>query len=324
MQEGRVILSDGRRLGFVEGGGPERDQVDGMDPAPPPAPAIFYFHGFPGSRKEAGLLIGAPSASGLRIISVDRPGMGLSDAQPNRSLKDWPRDIAELADQLGIGRFSVLGVSGGGPYAAACAWAMPERVVCAGIVCGPSELDPDSEEFPLGAATRVRLNLLHRFPGLGRPSYAVAAYVLKHWPLMMLDSHIHSLPRCDQVVLTLPDIRETLASSFRDSVRQGGAGGAQELKILCDSWGFDLAEIRTAVALWHGELDPIVPVSMGRQLARQIPGCRASFFPKESHYSLLVNRWGDIMGDMRAMMEANGAATADVTAKETRNPCGNG
>lgn len=290
MEEGQVTLSDGRKLGFVESG-------------PPQGLPIFYFHGFPGSRNEAELLLGDSSASEWRIIAVDRPGMGLSDFQPNRTLKDWPHDIGELADRLGIGRFSIIGVSGGGPYAAVCAWGLPDRVIGAGIACGVGDLDHHESDFSHGSGSRATLRLLHSFPGLSKPTYAVCGFILKHWPLMMLDSHLPSLPRCERAVLVQPAVRQALSRSFRESVRQGSAGGAQELKILCNPWSFNLGEIRIPMALWHGELDAIVPVLMGRHVASQIPRCRASFFPDDGHYSLLVNRRAAIMGDLRKIVQ---------------------
>ena len=307
-KEGEVTLADGRSLGYMEGGSPE-----GLP--------IFYFHGFPGSRKEALLLCGdssmpdcsAPFSSEnsevpgyapvWRIFAVDRPGMGISDFQTNRTLRDWPRDVGELADRLGIGRFTIVGVSGGGPYALACAWAMPERVICAGIACGPAQLDEQEMITRIGAANRTAFKLLKHFPGLGKPSYATFAFFLKHWPLMILDSQSHSLPPSDRDVLRNPQVRDALTNSFMDSVRQGSAGGAQELKILCNPWNFNLAEITIPVALWHGELDTIVPVAMGRQIASQFSTCRASFFQEDGHYSLLVNHRDTIMGDLREMTE---------------------
>src|SRR5262245_6028460 len=98
-------LKDGRNLGFAQ---------FGADSAPP----VFYFHGWPGSRLEAGFF----EIPGVQMIGVDRPGYGLSDPHPKRKLADWPNDVAALADHLGFGKFAIVGMSGGGPYAAACAY----------------------------------------------------------------------------------------------------------------------------------------------------------------------------------------------------------
>jgi len=292
--EGQITLSDGRKLGFTESG-----PINGLP--------LFYFHGFPGSRKEAGLLFDQTRSSEWRIFAIDRPGMGLSDFMPGRTLRDWPSDVRQLADHLGFKRFSIIGISGGGPYAAVCAWALPERVICAGIACGPDQLDEQETLHKLGARNRTALQLLRYFPWLGKGSYAASAFVLKHWPLLMLDTHRHSLPRRDQMVLQENSVREALASSFVESLRQGSKGGAQELTILCSPWSFDLRSIQPPIALWHGELDTIVPVNMGRKIASLIPGCRSQFFSEDGHYSLLVTRSEAMLQGLRELADSVGA-----------------
>ena len=118
-----IKLKDGRALGYAEYGAPE-------------GKPIFYFHGFPGSRLDWMLSDSDNSANELnaRIIAVDRPGMGLSDFKRDRKILDWPDDVVELADILQIERFSVLGISGGGPYTFACAFKIPERLTRTAIV----------------------------------------------------------------------------------------------------------------------------------------------------------------------------------------------
>jgi len=108
----QITLCDGRRLGFAEFG-----DLQGRP--------VFYFHGFPGSRLEARLADRISRDSQVRFIGIDRPGYGLSSVKPERTFIDSAGDAAELADALGIDRFSILGVSGGGPYAAACASKIP-------------------------------------------------------------------------------------------------------------------------------------------------------------------------------------------------------
>ena len=104
--DGKTIrLRDGRLLGYAEYGVPEGKPV-------------LHFNGFPGTRFEASLIADAAARVGVRLIGVDRPGMGLSDFQPGRRILDWPDDVLELADALGLERFAVMGVSGGGPFCA--------------------------------------------------------------------------------------------------------------------------------------------------------------------------------------------------------------
>ena len=133
--EGRVVLSDGRRLGYRATGAPDGDP-------------LFYFHGFPGSRLEADLLCKEAGMGGWRVFAIDRPGIGLSDFMPGRTLHDWPRDVEEFANALRIDHFTVIGVSGGGPYAAITAWALKKRVRATGIVCGLGPLQKGAETGP--------------------------------------------------------------------------------------------------------------------------------------------------------------------------------
>ena len=128
-----VTLRDGRRLGFAQFGS------KGAFP-------VFYFHGWPGSRLEAGFF----EVAGTQMIGVDRPGYGMSDPQPNRKLADWPRDIEQLADHLRLDKFAVIGMSGGGPYAAACAYFLKDRLTKVAIIAG---LGPPEAPRGRGAAS---------------------------------------------------------------------------------------------------------------------------------------------------------------------------
>ncbi|HEU4793766.1 MAG TPA: alpha/beta hydrolase, partial [Nitrolancea sp.] len=100
-------LPDGRRLGHAEFGDP-----NGVP--------CFFFHGIPGSRLEAAFVDELAAQYGIRVIGIDRPGMGLSDYVSGRRFLDWPADVVALADSLGIEQFAVAGVSGGAAYVAAC------------------------------------------------------------------------------------------------------------------------------------------------------------------------------------------------------------
>jgi pimeloyl-ACP methyl ester carboxylesterase len=132
----QIRLRDGRLLGCAEYGDPEGKPV-------------FFFQGTPSSRlmhPDATLT----SALAGRLIMLDRPGFGLSDFQPNRHLLDWPDDVVEVADLLGLDRFAVVGISGGGPYAAACAYKIRERLTSVAMVSsmGPVDVPGATEGMP--------------------------------------------------------------------------------------------------------------------------------------------------------------------------------
>lgn len=122
-----ITLSDGRRLYYAEHGDSK-------------GKPLFFFHGWPGSRLRSSFYDSIAKKLHIRIISPDRPGYGLSDYQENRTLLDYPDDIVELADALRIKKFAVVGVSGGGPYTAVCAYKIPERITKAGIVVGAAPM----------------------------------------------------------------------------------------------------------------------------------------------------------------------------------------
>jgi pimeloyl-ACP methyl ester carboxylesterase len=127
-----ILLTDSRRLAYCDYG-----PLTGFP--------VFYFHGTPGSRLEAQLADQAARQHDIRLLALDRPGIGRSDLQPGRKLLDWPQDMAATADQLGLDRFGVIGFSGGGPYALACAYALPERLNFVALVGSWAPVAAESE-----------------------------------------------------------------------------------------------------------------------------------------------------------------------------------
>ncbi len=141
-QPGTTIpLSDGRSLAYAEYGDPRGRPV-------------FFFHGTPGSRffRPADEIT---RNMGVRLITADRPGYGLSTFQPGRRILDWPSDITQLADHLGINRFAVAGHSGGGPYVLACAAALPERVSAAALVAAAGPVDASAATLGMSQVNKL-------------------------------------------------------------------------------------------------------------------------------------------------------------------------
>ena len=130
---------------------------------------MFFFHGWPGSRLDFGPNDAAAVAAGVRVIAVDRPGIGGSDPQRGRTVLDWPADVAALADALRLDQFAVFGFSFGGPFARACAYALPERVTRAGLVSCLAPVDDPSVKRGMPAATRYGLSAARLSPLLARP-----------------------------------------------------------------------------------------------------------------------------------------------------------
>lgn len=275
-----IQLRDGRLLGYAEWG----------DASGHP---LLYFHGFPGSRVEGRVGDQAAKATGVRVIALDRPGMGLSDFQPARSILDWPADVSQVADALGLERFAVLGISGGSPYAAVCAWKLPQRLTSAGIVSGIGPLNVPGATEGMSRQNRFLLQTVGRLPALPRALMAVTARQARR-PARALEQGRRALAAVDQPYLDRPGFREALEATLAEAFRRGGRGPAWELRLLARPWGFPLGDIRAPVHLWHGEQDANHPLAMARHLAAAIPDCRVSFYPGEGHMHF-VDRFPEIL-----------------------------
>ncbi len=275
-----VTLKGGRRLGFAQ---------FGSNSAPP----VFYFHGWPGSRLEAGFF----DVPGVQMIGVDRPGYGLSDPHPKRTLGDWPSDVAALADHLGFGRFAIVGMSGGGPYAAACAHALGDRVTRVAIIAG---LGPP--EAPGMADSRVGflLNIGQR-PMTSAVLLTVMRTLIRNAQAeRRLAQFQHRIPRASKDVAAMtPDFLHMLLSSFREGLRVSTRGASSDARIYGEPWPFALHEIRAPVRVWHGQADTQVPVSIGRHYAAYIPTAKGVFPEDEGHVSIVANYIEAIIADLR-------------------------
>ena len=286
MKGGETLrLEDGRLLGYAVYGDPE-------------GWPIFYFHGFPGSRLEAQLADRVAARMGIRLIALDRPGFGLSDFKPRRTIFEWPDDVVKIADALGINRFATIGVSGGGPYAAACALKIPQRLTAVAIVCGLGPLDT-----PNGTDRMIRTNHLifflgRRLPWLAKISLWRIAYQVRRNPEGTLRRMIVALPDPDKAVLARPEVKTAMKDNVVEAFRGGSRGAACELLLYTRPWGFLLQDIATRVNLWHGEQDVSVPPTMGQYQARTIPNCRAIFYPDEGHFSLVINHMEEVLSGL--------------------------
>jgi pimeloyl-ACP methyl ester carboxylesterase len=271
---GVLRLSDGRQLGYADYGDHQG------------APLLF-FHGTPGSRRVARCADQAARRRGIRLIAPDRPGFGLSDFHAGRTLGAWPADVVELADALGIERFAVAGVSGGGPYVAACAWRIAGRLTQAGIVSGIGPLDDPALAAALPRGYRAGFAVVRRLPAAVRLALGLGMLGLRRAPGCMLASLAASLPEVDRATFRRPRVRALLLDDAREALRQGTRGALQELILFSRPWDVPLGEIRMPVRLWHGDADAQVPVVIARRLAAALPDCPASFVPGAGHLWVL-------------------------------------
>ncbi|MGH7290318.1 MAG: alpha/beta fold hydrolase, partial [Myxococcota bacterium] len=181
-------LDGGRELAFTELGDPNGTPV-------------FGFHGTPGSYRLFDPLDEDARRLGLRLIAPDRPGYGHSDYVPDRRLLDWPRDVAALADYLGIAKFGVFGVSGGGPHAAVCAHQLAPRLLGAAIVCGIAETLTDEDAQGMMPVSRLLTRLARRSQWLAWPMFAAMTFAMRFFGEAMWRSMGRQLPEPDRRVL---------------------------------------------------------------------------------------------------------------------------
>jgi pimeloyl-ACP methyl ester carboxylesterase len=265
-----IRLDDGRELGFAEFGDPNGTPV-------------FAFHGTPGSHRMFALMHDAALRLGVRLIAPDRPGYGASDYVPDRRLRDWPRDVAAVADFLGIARFGVMGVSGGGPHTAACAHALAPRLLGCAIVCGIAETLSDADRAGMMPANRLLSRAARRSPLLVRPLFALLVAGMRHFGEAYGRQMLKQVPAPDRRIMERPEVRAGFIDDGRRASRTTAAATAQDFALFTRPWGFRLEDIATRVDVFCGELDVNVPVSHGRRQADRIPDAKLHHFPEEAH-----------------------------------------
>jgi pimeloyl-ACP methyl ester carboxylesterase len=279
-------LPNGHRLGYDECGVP-----DGKP--------LFYFHGSPSSRVECTLYVDEELLLRLdvRLIAVDRPGMGRSDFQPNRRLLDWTQDVVALADDLKIERFAILAYSLGGPYGLACASAIPQRLTKVGIVSGAALFTESELIKNVNEGTRKFLTMPREKPWLSRLFLWIALGIMPRLAPNRFVAQANSLlPAPDRsIVVEDPIFQKGFIKMVREAMKQGTRGAYHESLLTVTDWGFRLQDINVPVLLWHGEADQNVPVEMARFAATGIPKCEAWFYPEEGHLSLFKKHAEEII-----------------------------
>ena len=249
----------------------------------------MLFHGAPGSRLFAPP-DDIPASLGLRLLTFDRPGFGSSDRREGRTVLDTVGDVTALADGLGIDRFAVLGVSAGGAHALGCAVALGDRVSGVAVACMPGPLD----EVPggwdaLDRRQRPAAELARQDPQ--RAARGVVRYT-ERWlddPITFLGGGTPD----DRALLAEPGAGSMLRADVLEALRPGAGGMADDLVALWMPWGYQIAEVRAGVRLWHGAQDTRGEPDY-RYLAATLPGCRSQIWPHQGHYGVL-RRWPEVL-----------------------------
>ncbi|MBN8548324.1 MAG: alpha/beta hydrolase [Deltaproteobacteria bacterium] len=286
-QENFITLRDSRRLGYALFGSPSLKDV------------VFYFHGFPGSRLEVGFAHEAALHAGITLIGLDRPGFGLSTDYPSRQILAWPSDVLEAADVLAIQKFSILGISGGTPYALACALKIPDRIRRVAVVSGLGSVEIPGALPQMNFFNRQMLHMAAKVPFAARLLVGRLTKALHKHPQAMIRWLMTVSPPSDKVILKRPDVRRILADNFREGLRGGGAGIAHELALIARPWGFSPKDISLPVLLWHGTADDYVPLCMGQYHSRVIPGCQSHFVEDGGHF-MVISLIDEILAKLKA------------------------
>jgi pimeloyl-ACP methyl ester carboxylesterase len=275
--EGSYRLERGRRIGFAEYGRP-----DGR--------VVFWFHGTPGGSRQV-----APSGRiaaqrlGIRLIALERPGIGHSTPHLYRNVAEWADDVGAIADRLGVGRFACVGLSGGGPYVLACAARYPQRMVAGAVLGGvaPTVGDEAIGGGLVGLARRfvpaleltrgMTGRVLHRVVRLAMPVRS-----------QVFDLYIALSPEGDQRVFHQPEMRAMFLDDIVRGTRRQVHAPVLDLVLFTRDWGFAMRDITVPIRLWQGDADNIVPVAHAHHMASLIPDAQLRIRPGESHLGALA------------------------------------
>jgi pimeloyl-ACP methyl ester carboxylesterase len=272
MGEGTFRTPDGRTLGYVE-----RGAADGVP--------VILCHGTPGSRLSRHADPEIYEHHDVHAVFYDRPGYGLSEPLPGRSVADAPADIAVLADHLGFDRFAVVGGSGGAPHALACGALLADRVLRVGALVTPAPPDEEFDFFEGLADLNVK-----EFRAAQQGPEAIEAFLQTYVDQIredvdgVIDEMLTELPEIDRERASQPAHRAIMRESWTESVRQGQRGWADDDLAFAKPWGFELEDVTAETRIWQGELDVLTPRSHGEYVASRLPNARFEVLEGGGHF----------------------------------------
>jgi pimeloyl-ACP methyl ester carboxylesterase len=278
-----VRLRDGRILGYTEYGRP-----DGTP--------LLNCHGGLACRLDIAAASETANALGIRLISPDRPGVDLSDRRPGRRMLDWPTDVEELMDQLGVGAFATIGWSMGGQYALAVAHRLPTRVARAIVVAGCAPLDEPAHFAELTDLDQRLTRLSRRSPSVARAVFGAMRTLARHAPKRFLASSSRQMGPADASVIERPETR--YAAMIAHGLRHT-RGAVDEYVAWAEPWGFELAAVTTPVDVWWGDADRLVARQLIEPLAHQLPHAEFTVVPGAGHF-VAFDRWEDVLAPVAA------------------------
>ncbi len=270
--EGTAKVAANRRLGFAEFG-------------PPDGRAVVWLHGTPGARRQIPHEAReVAERDGLRIVGIDRPGIGSSTPHLYAHILDFADDLAIVADRLGLAELAVIGLSGGGPYALAAGAALPGRVTAVGVLggvaptVGPDAIDGGLVSFgrhfaPILSVGRVPIGIgLTQALRMARP---LASPALDLFARLSHDG--------DRRLLGRPEFKAMFLDDLLNGSRKQFSAPIADVLLFSQSWGFALADVHVPVTWWHGDDDNIIPHAHGEHCVARLPNAKLCTLPGESH-----------------------------------------
>jgi len=277
----RIKLNDGHNVGYAEYGDPEGKPV-------------LHFHGTPSSRFEADNpdLDAIAERLNVRYILPDRPGIGLSDWKPY-TIASYPDIVAEFADKLGLDRFAVTALSGGGPFAIACAWKIPQRLTTVISVSSPAPFNIPGVKEALSKEERQQYDMADKMPWLFRLFLWKFVRDARKNPASIIAMFANAA-EADKNLLTQTGVKQAFEHMIIGAFEQGTRAATYDWALFARPWGFSLSEIKMPIHIWQGEADTFIPVKHAHVLAEKIPDARTLFFPNEGHI-LIVTHFEELL-----------------------------
>lgn len=290
--EQHIILKDKRKLGFAEFGNTEGYPV-------------IYCHGSQSSRLEMHYDMSFAIENGLRIITIDRPGHGISDFNSTGSILDFARDVKELTEHLKINRFSVAGMSAGSPFALGISYLFPENVYKTAIISGFAPFNTESKNH-LSKDVKLMLNLAKAFPFLLKMLLKVQVKQLNKNPRKALKNFLKVMGQPDQEILKNDSVMEVIENMFQEAFRNGSKGVAYEISnLLVREWDFKLNEIQVPITVWQGEKDNNVPLEWAKLMNSAFSNSKLKTFQEEGHL-IIFQHAEEIFTDLKQTLPNKG------------------
>ncbi|MGM0929409.1 MAG: alpha/beta fold hydrolase [Actinomycetota bacterium] len=282
-EEKSCTLGDGRTLAYFDLG----------DPSGPP---VVHHHGAPSGKLETAFfnLGDAAAGAGVRLLAVDRPGIGGSTPRPGRTLLEWADDVEAFADRLDLEKFSVMGYSMGTPSALACLHRIPHRLNGISIVSGSGPSDvPGLADGRSPDVARVLKFAQHR-PRLTSAVLAFMKFGTRR-PEKMIAASGKSMPEADQAVAAQSGAAPRFAAFLADAMRHGTAGVRDDMRLAASPWGFTVEDAGVPAYIWHGAVDRNVPVATAHWLSGRLPSAELQLVEDGGHISVLDSSAGTVL-----------------------------